>query len=123
MRHNSFALSLHCSECFDMSHVHVVKNFLILHILGAGLRDNQNASEMRCQSAQCYQLKIQDTRDTVDSVNESGEIQQGKKLGEDAMMRSQSADRIHPLVLSFVDLAPGTNHVPCLSARGYVQSL
>ncbi|KAK2834110.1 hypothetical protein Q7C36_014811 [Tachysurus vachellii] len=63
------------------------------------------------------------TRDTVDSVNESGEIQQGKKLREDVMMRSQSAHGIHPLVLSFVDLAQGTNHVPCLSARGYVQSL
>ncbi|KAK2823756.1 hypothetical protein Q7C36_020356 [Tachysurus vachellii] len=48
------------------------------------------------------------------SVNESGEIQQGKKLGEDAVMRSQSAYGIHPLVLSFVE--PGTNHVPCLSA-------
>ncbi|XP_061435385.1 zinc finger protein 674-like isoform X1 [Lethenteron reissneri] len=35
------------------------------------------------------------------------------------LMRSQSAHGIHPLVLSFVDLAPGTNHVPCLSARGY----
>ncbi|XP_047677159.1 protein NLRC3-like [Tachysurus fulvidraco] len=36
--------SPHCSECFDTSHVHVVKSFWILHILGAGLRHNRKAS-------------------------------------------------------------------------------
>ncbi|MPC58109.1 hypothetical protein E2C01_052104 [Portunus trituberculatus] len=38
-------------------------------------------------------------------------------------MLGEAAMGIKPLLLSSVDLAPGTNHTPCMSARGYVQSL